>query len=598
MNHDLVEMFIGKLNNFTVSDYHGLQSPGLTCYLNSVLQVLFMTEDFREAVGQCCSKDSTTIDPHLGKLFSDLQKGTAKTHNITKQLGITNVYEQRDAAEYLEKILSLTSPEAAKIFKGVLSHRTTCLKCKETNDSRSFFVILPLAVEDSCCETYSVEKGLEAFFKGEKVSGDNKMYCNRCNKKRDADFGCEITQNPVVLTLLLKRFSFDYKRRCFVKLHCNVDVPQTLHMKNCTYDLYAVVTHFGNLAGGHYISLIKSFETQKWYHFNDDVVKGVEQPLFEAGDKYLRSSTAYLLMYRKVSRNSDKTDEGCARSDDEAEREEAPAPRYQLKNESCNLTRWDGDILKWSHDYTALTELPNFLWDLEKKERAASVRPHEETLLPIETGADRDGLETQTSNFGREMNEPFCQELDEEHVWHPNTRGTHHVEQTHACQKKRLKVNQETQNSIVAKTETTRNVTVTRLIRNTNRVTPAEIKVDKNQKEADVSIEGKNEQRREAGVCANMSHSDVNSGLVSSNGYSSSSVPYPRPTGCSSSPNACRKSASSERDEWKMQPAVSADSSCKLDTAQAVTKGDTTVSQREKRNAAKSRDKVTRKPWR
>lgn len=32
------------------TDYCGLNSPGLTCYLNSVLQVLFMTEDFCEAV--------------------------------------------------------------------------------------------------------------------------------------------------------------------------------------------------------------------------------------------------------------------------------------------------------------------------------------------------------------------------------------------------------------------------------------------------------------------------------------------------------------------------------------------------------------------
>ena len=33
-------------------DYWGLNGPGLTCYLNSVLQVLFMTEDFRAAVNQ------------------------------------------------------------------------------------------------------------------------------------------------------------------------------------------------------------------------------------------------------------------------------------------------------------------------------------------------------------------------------------------------------------------------------------------------------------------------------------------------------------------------------------------------------------------
>lgn len=180
--------------------------------------------------------------------------------------------------------------------------------------------------------------------------------------------GCEITQNPRILTLLLQRFSFDYKYRCYVKLHCKVDVPQTLHMEvcfyifiyfcsiffnltflksgdfilppflqNCKYDLYALVNHFGNLIGGHYTAQIKSFENKEWYHFNDDIVAGVrrlifwyvvqfqkfshslrfnnmkfntfhcdifiilqvKQPLFGSGDKSLRSSTAYLLMYRK-----------------------------------------------------------------------------------------------------------------------------------------------------------------------------------------------------------------------------------------------------------------------------------------------------------
>lgn len=30
-------------------------------------------------------------------------------------------------------------------------------------------------------------KGLEAFFKGGKVCGDNKLYCSGCNNKQDAD---------------------------------------------------------------------------------------------------------------------------------------------------------------------------------------------------------------------------------------------------------------------------------------------------------------------------------------------------------------------------------------------------------------------------
>ncbi|KAF3837147.1 hypothetical protein F7725_004611 [Dissostichus mawsoni] len=348
LRYDVVEKFREKLDSFTISDYHGLNSPGLTCYLNCILQVLYMTDDFQEAVKQCRSKDSTTIDSQLGGLFADLQKRIARTLDVTKKLGITNVYEQRDAAEYFEKILCMTSPDAAQIFKGELNHITKCLKCKERNESRSFFWVLPLAIEDLHGHIYSVvlcfpfmrisvEKGVEAFFKGEKVSGIDKMYCNRCNKKEDAVLECEITKNPEILTLLLKRFSFDYKLRCYVKLQCNVDVPKSLFIGKCKYDLYALVNHFGNLTGGHYTAHIKSIETDTWYHFNDNIVNMVQPPLFGASNDSLRSCTAYLLMYKKVRRhpeqNYESEDDFLSHSgvdaegrQDETERGELPVP--------------------------------------------------------------------------------------------------------------------------------------------------------------------------------------------------------------------------------------------------------------------------------
>ncbi|KAI3376350.1 hypothetical protein L3Q82_016834 [Scortum barcoo] len=102
MNHARVELFRQKLDRFIISDYHGLKSPGLTCYLNSVLQVLFMTEDFRDAVKQ--SKDPTTIDPHLGEFFANLQKRMARTHSITRTLGITNGKPGTDS----ERLMTIT----------------------------------------------------------------------------------------------------------------------------------------------------------------------------------------------------------------------------------------------------------------------------------------------------------------------------------------------------------------------------------------------------------------------------------------------------------------------------------------------------------
>ncbi|XP_029310918.1 ubiquitin carboxyl-terminal hydrolase 47-like [Cottoperca gobio] len=602
MNHELVKRFREKLDSFTISDYHGFNSPGLTCYLNSVLQVLFMTEDFQEAVKRCCSKDSTNIDRQLATLFAKLQKSVAKTHNVIKKLGITNVYEQRDAAEYFERILCLTSPEAAKIFKGELNHITTCLKCKERNDSRGFFWLLPLAVEDLRRQTYSVDKGLKAFFKREKVCRDNKMYCNRCNEKQDAFFGCEITHYPEVLTLLLKRFSFDYELRCYVKLHCNVEVPKTLHMENCNYDLYALVHHFGNLTGGHYTAEIKSFETHRWYHFNDNIVNRVKPPL-GAAHKSLRSCTAYLLMYKKVRRHPEETDEGeDAHSEvkaegrrDDTERGERLVPHHPLKDESCdggeNLKHLNGEVLKERHDDSIWKKHTHFSGEKLSNLRAPCVRPHAEMLLQTDTGADRDSLQTQTSQFAKlQKSHETRQQLvrdSEEHMWHPNTRGTPRL--------KAYETVGETQNNIVAKTTTTTTCVIE------NSFTRNRVKCAETETVAVERIEGKSKQR-EAALSARERDSDVKSFHVSSSsspaymtGHLQRPLSMREPIGRNNSPNLCRTSDSLKRDKEKKQHVVTADWSGKPATSQTVIKGGKTTSPRDRRKAAKSRD--TREPW-
>ncbi|XP_071189687.1 ubiquitin carboxyl-terminal hydrolase 12-like isoform X1 [Salvelinus alpinus] len=292
----IVKKFKMKLD--LIFYYNGLINQGATCYLNSVLQVLFMTKDFREAVESHCGQDQKTADFHLKNLFKTLKTSETHTKDILSILGIENVYKQRDAAEYFENILSMVNPYVSKIFEGHLRHTTRCSEGHVTSDLTGPFWTLPLSMENpsDSNKTYSVREGFKEFFKSSTVSG---MYCDQCNEKTDSTIACKMEHPPEILTLLLKRFEFDHNRMSYVKNDCCVDVPHTLRTKNCDYELYAVVDHVGSLRGGHYTAKIKPYDDHNWYVFDDSYVTQLNSKPFEQVESF-RSQSAYLLMYRKL----------------------------------------------------------------------------------------------------------------------------------------------------------------------------------------------------------------------------------------------------------------------------------------------------------
>ncbi|XP_076737858.1 uncharacterized protein LOC106675147 isoform X4 [Maylandia zebra] len=265
-----------------------------------------MTKDFRQAVMRHTNENSQFIDQHLKALFEDLQNHTAKTDAIIKTLGIDNVYEQHDAAEYFEKILTLTSPQASQIFHGMLAKKTTCCKCLTETDIDIPFWHLPLALVDSCTHTkgsegYRVVDGIDEFFRMTELSGENQMYCDQCDDKVDATTKDGMKHHPDVLPLLLKRFEFSYHDMSYVKISCAVEVPYTLQIPDSqTYELYAVVDHVGDLRSGLYSARIKIEEEHgdRWYNFDDAGVTELDYEPFQV-DNTEKSESAYLLFYRK-----------------------------------------------------------------------------------------------------------------------------------------------------------------------------------------------------------------------------------------------------------------------------------------------------------
>nr|XP_054603703.1 ubiquitin carboxyl-terminal hydrolase 17-like protein B isoform X1 [Nothobranchius furzeri] len=324
----------------TTAKYHGLINLGSTCYLNSVLQVLFMTKEFRDAVIRTKGENpgADFIDRHLKHLFTELQKRKTKTRRILKALSINNVNELQDAAEYFEKILSKTSPDAAKdcvclslqIFHGQMTHRTTCSECGTQNDTDGPFWHLPLELVDSSSGNYSVDGGIDSFLRASEFSGDNQMYCDTCEAKVNATSSYVIKDHPDVLILLLKRFDYDQHHKSFIKINCCVEIPHTLKiLENQTYEFYAAVDHVGDLRGGHYAATIKLQDDDRWYNFNDAKVTPVECNPFPHDASILRSDNAYLLYYRKTETNPGEPKEVCT-----SEEQSATSGMHAQKNEN------------------------------------------------------------------------------------------------------------------------------------------------------------------------------------------------------------------------------------------------------------------------
>ncbi|XP_054627080.1 ubiquitin carboxyl-terminal hydrolase 47 isoform X2 [Dunckerocampus dactyliophorus] len=326
--------------NKSETGYVGLVNQAMTCYLNSLLQTLFMTPEFRNALYNWEFEESeedpvTSIPYQLQRLFVLLQtskKRAIETTDVTRSFGwdSSEAWQQHDVQELCRVMFDALEQKwkqteqadlINQLYQGKLKDYVRCLECGYESWRIDTYLDIPLVIRPfGASQAYgSVEEALQAFIQPETLDGPNQYFCERCKKKCDARKGLRFLHFPYLLTLQLKRFDFDYTTMHRIKLNDRMTFPEELDMSPFidvedeslpTFELFSVMVHSGSAAGGHYYACIKSFTDGQWYSFNDQHVSKITQEDIRktyggsSGSRgyyssaFASSTNAYMLIYR------------------------------------------------------------------------------------------------------------------------------------------------------------------------------------------------------------------------------------------------------------------------------------------------------------
>nr|XP_024646166.1 uncharacterized protein LOC105473997 isoform X2 [Macaca nemestrina] len=231
--------------------FAGLINQGLTCYLNALLQCLFLTPEFRDRI----QEKPWTSEPEqaLGEIFRRLQRrcGPVPTSALTTCLGSV----QQDVAEvFLLLLQHLGRDELQEVFQSEVEKIIQCLVCghEEHIPSGGRMLILPLASHTQLCglegagqkpgkpanpsSGVSQDTEVLSFSLIQKFDDeDNQFFCEPCNAKTPASEETRFLRLPKVLILQVRELTFENGR--FHKIQKPINIAQVLKLHTSPREL-------------------------------------------------------------------------------------------------------------------------------------------------------------------------------------------------------------------------------------------------------------------------------------------------------------------------------------------------------------------------
>lgn len=338
------------------SGFVGLRNFGATCYMNSLIQELFMIKEFRKGIQNALlvvEDPEESLEDNLvyqlKDMFWNLQESDKQYYEPIGFCGAfkdydgqpMNVKQQQDADEFFnifcDKIEEILKPtHMAKLlrdtFGGVLVHEIESCEpdfpYKSQREEQFYRISLDLKNKKTLAEA------LDLYIKEDLLEGDNKYLCEQYNCKITAKKRCVIQSLSNTVIIHLKRFEFNYSTMQRTKINDYCEFPMKLDLRSWSiaselnddyynYDLVGVLVHSGYADVGHYYSIIKDRDSQMWYKFDDKYVEAfdignLKEECF-GGESYANWSSdmmgfcknrnAYMLVYERTTLQELKEEE-------------------------------------------------------------------------------------------------------------------------------------------------------------------------------------------------------------------------------------------------------------------------------------------------
>ena len=320
----------------------GIKNNGLNCYMNSVIQIIkniknfwinilnydkediitnslkkllnnlyysksknISIDEFRRDFGSVYNKfadgkqnDSTLflnyLLQHLNKVF---KRPKQHTSNIYKYTALKlSLSEENELEKFLNNYEANNNSYINDLFYGYQMEKFICTSCDASQTSFQSFNILDLPLIYENEKVKSLEESLNFHLITNNMYGINGFECSKCRDKNVSYITC-IIKLPEILIIYLKRVGENtvYYHEIEIPHILKTKLIEKLNSFNKQYELIGFIKHFGNEKNGHNVAFTKNIFDNKWYSFDDTVVK--EEKEFPSTDK------SFLLFYQIIDNN-------------------------------------------------------------------------------------------------------------------------------------------------------------------------------------------------------------------------------------------------------------------------------------------------------